>query len=124
MKIAIPRFGEDIAPCFEFSATIAIFTIKGGKVVDERDFSLQSRDALDRFRLLRDQGVKTLICGGVQDFFEDLLRANGITVISWVTGSVDDLLQKFIRGELSPGARSVETGPAEQSSRCDPPDGS
>ena len=112
MKVAIPRFREEVAPCFEYSANIAIFTIRGRKVVAQRGFPLQSRDALDRFRLLRDQQVKTLICGGVQDFFEDLLRANGIYVISWVSGSVDELLDLFLRDRLSPGGRSTHAGPA------------
>jgi predicted Fe-Mo cluster-binding NifX family protein len=112
VKVAIPRFEEEVAPCFEYSANIAIFTIRGRKVVAQKGFPLQSRDAFDRFRLLRDQQVKTLICGGVQDFFEDLLRANGIHVISWVTGSVDELLDLFIRGRLSPGGRSTHAGPA------------
>ena len=50
-------------------------------------------------RLLRDQEVDTIICGGVQDVFEDLVRASGIQVISWVSGSVDDLLELFLRGQ-------------------------
>ena len=112
MKVAIPRFKEEVAPCFEYSANIAIFTIRGRKVVAQKGFPLQSRDALDRFRLLRDQQVKTLICGGVQDFFEDLLRANGIHVISWVKGNVVELVDRFIRGGLSPGGRSTHAGPA------------
>jgi predicted Fe-Mo cluster-binding NifX family protein len=112
VKVAIPRFEEEVAPCFEYSADIAIFTIRGRKVVAQKGFPLQSRDVFDRFRLLRDQQVKTLICGGVQDFFEDLLCANGIHVISWVTGSVDELLDLFIRGRLSPGGRSRHAGPA------------
>jgi predicted Fe-Mo cluster-binding NifX family protein len=104
VKVAIPRFGEDVAPCFEYSATIAIFTIRRRKIVDQIDFTLQSHEALDRLRLLQDQQVDTLICGGVQDFFEDLVLAKGIKVISWVSGGVDDLLDRFIQGRLVPGS--------------------
>ncbi len=104
MKVAIPRYGEQVAPCFEYSATIAIFTIKSRKVMDQMDFTLQSKEALDRVRLLRDQQVDTLICGGVQDSFEDLVIAKGIRVISWVSGNVEDLLELFVRGELVPGS--------------------
>jgi predicted Fe-Mo cluster-binding NifX family protein len=100
VKVAIPRFGETVAPCFEYSATIAIFIVRGRKVVDQIDFCLQSREAFDRLRLLRDQGVNTLICGGVQAFFEDALVEIGISVISWVSGNVDDLLRRFLAGEL------------------------
>jgi predicted Fe-Mo cluster-binding NifX family protein len=92
-----------VAPCFEFSATIAIFTIEDNRIVEQTDFTLQSQRELDRVRLLRDQGVDTLICGGVQDKIEDLMRAQGLNVISWVSGRVDDLLEQHLRGELRAG---------------------
>ena len=103
MKVAIPRFEEKVAPCFEYSATIAIFTIEGKKIVEQIDFTLQSRNAFDRVRLLRDQGVDTLICGGVQDRFEDLIEATGIHILSWVSGDVEDLLTQFLGGTLTAG---------------------
>jgi len=107
VKVAVPHYKDEVAPCFEYSANIAIFTIRSQKVVDRMEFTLQSRESFDRVRLLRDQRVGTLICGGVQASFEDLLRAGGVRVISWVSGTVDELLQLFIRGELVPGAGSV-----------------
>jgi predicted Fe-Mo cluster-binding NifX family protein len=104
-----------VAPCFEYCATMAIFTIEGNRVVDQIDFPLRSRDPLDRVRLLRDQKVATIICGGVQDIFEDIVRANGIQVISWVSGSVDDLLGLFLRGQLVPGPhQTTAAGPSSQ----------
>jgi predicted Fe-Mo cluster-binding NifX family protein len=103
VKIAIPRFGESVAPCFEYSATIAIFSVRGRRVIDQVDFRLQSHDPFDRVRLLRDQAVQTLICGGMQDRFEDLICAHGVRVISWVSGNVEDLLDSFLQGTLQPG---------------------
>ena len=97
MKIAIPHHGGEVAPCFEYSAHITIFTVRGSRVVGRMDFALKSKEELDRFRLLRDQGVSHLICGGIQSAFEDLLQAGGIEVISWVEGKVDDLLGLFLK---------------------------
>ena len=107
-KLAIPRFGESVAPCFEFSATIAIFRVAGGQVTDQIDFTLLSKSSLDRVRLLKDQGVNVLICGGIQDRFEDLVRASRIQVISRVRGNVEDLLAAFIQGRLTPGRQRQE----------------
>ena len=103
MRVAIPRFQEDVAPCFEYSATIAIFDIEGSEVVDQRDFTLQSTNALDRLRLLKDQQVATLICGGIQDKFEDMVTASGIETISWVSGNVEAILDLYLRGNLTAG---------------------
>jgi len=101
--------GETVAPCLEYSATIAIFTIAKGDVVDQLDFPFRSTDPLDRVRLLRDQSVDTVICGGVQDVFADLVRASGIQLISWVSGNVEDLLDRYLTGRLVPGSRSGQT---------------
>jgi predicted Fe-Mo cluster-binding NifX family protein len=104
VKVAVAHAGDSVAPCFGFSGTITIFTIERKRVVDSTDFWLQSRDELDRVRLLRDQGVQVLICGGIQERIEDILTAHDIEVISWVTGTTDELLQAFIRGQLEPGS--------------------
>jgi predicted Fe-Mo cluster-binding NifX family protein len=80
---------------------MAIFTIRDGRVVDQCDFPLRSRDPFDRVRLLRDQQVHTIICGGIQETYEDAVRASGMRVVSWVSGRVDDLLELFLRGRLT-----------------------
>lgn len=108
-----------MAPCFGYAATITIFTVARGKVIDEVDFCLQSNDILDRFRLLRDQQVGTLICGGLEESLADLLEANEVRVISWVAGRVDVLLERFLRGELVAGAACLGGAPknTERTSR-------
>ena len=47
MKVAIPRMGETVAPCFEYCATMAIFTIEDGRITDQVDFPLRSKEPLD-----------------------------------------------------------------------------
>jgi predicted Fe-Mo cluster-binding NifX family protein len=114
MKIAVPRLGEAVAPCFGYCSTMAIFTVDSGRVVNQIDFPLKSGEPFDRVRLLRDQGVNTIICGGMQDVFEAALRVNGIQVISWVSGNVDDLLRLYLRGQLvaaRPGQRERKGEP-------------
>ena len=103
MKVAIPRMGESVAPCFEYCTTMAVFTVAGARVVDQVDFPLASREPFDRVRLLRDQRVDTVICGGMQELYEDLLKASGFQVISWVSGYVEELLGTFLRGDLRCG---------------------
>ncbi|MEJ2110867.1 MAG: hypothetical protein P8Z37_13350, partial [Acidobacteriota bacterium] len=61
MKVAIPHHGEDVTPCFEYTAGITIYTIRKNRVVLEKYFALKSKEEFDRVRLLRDQGVSVLI---------------------------------------------------------------
>jgi predicted Fe-Mo cluster-binding NifX family protein len=82
---------------------MAVFTLGRSGAVWQVDFPLKSREPLDRVRLLRHEKVNTVICGGMQTFYEDLLKASGFEVISWVSGAVDDLLALYLKGELEPG---------------------
>lgn len=111
MRVAIPRMGELVAPCFEYCSTMAVFTIAEDGAVDQVDFPLRSRDPFDRVRLLKDRQVDTVICGGMQDIYEDLVRASGFEVISWVSGRVEDLLDMYLRGQLVPGTELPEPAP-------------
>ena len=113
MRVAIPRMGELVAPCLEYCATMAIFTVDGERIVDQFDFRLLSRDPFDRVRLLRDQRVDTIICGGVQGIYEEALRGSGIEVISWVSGAVEDLLEVYLGGRLTSGTEGGGAGRPE-----------
>jgi len=102
--------GELVAPCFEYCTTMAIFTVAESGSVDQVDFPLSSREPFDRVRLLRNQGVDAVICGGMQEVYEDLLRISGFQVISWVSGYVEDLLRTYLRGDLLPGTELPTDG--------------
>jgi predicted Fe-Mo cluster-binding NifX family protein len=114
VRVAIARTGETVAPCLEYSATMAIFTIEEGTITDQLDFPLRSRDPFDRVRLLRDQEIDTVICGGVMEKYEDLLKASHIQVISWVSGPIEQLLNLFLRGQLVPGSHPGQVAPGRR----------
>lgn len=112
MRIAIPRMGEMIAPCFEHCSTMAVFEPDGAGGLDQVDYPLRSRDPFDRVRLLRDRDVDCVICGAIQDIYEDVLQTSGFEVVSWVSGLVEDLLALYLRGGLAPGVElATEGGP-------------
>ncbi len=101
-----------IAPCFEHCSTMAVFQTDPVGGLDQIDFPLRSRDPFDRVRLLRDREVDCVICGAIQDVYEDILRISGFEVISWVSGFVEDLLTLYLRGHLQSGAMlPMEGGP-------------
>ncbi len=110
MKVAIPRMGELVAPCFEHCATMAVYQIAEDGAMEQTDYPLRSREPFDRVRLLRDREVDCVICSAVQDLYEDVLRTTGLEVISWVSGFVEDLLALYLRGELESGVELETEG--------------
>lgn len=108
MKVAIPTFGPRVSPRFDYAPGLLLINLEDGKVVGSEKFSLQAWDRFQRLQKLRDLGVQTVICGGIDGNSAQILTGYGIRVIAWVAGEADEALQFFLEGKLRPG---VELGP-------------
>jgi len=103
MKIAIPLFANRISPRFDFAPTLSLFNIEGEKIVESKEISCEGWNDMERVSRLKELGVQTLICGGLPNYLLSLLNHNGIKVIPWVAGDVNEALTLFLQGRLSSG---------------------
>ena len=100
MKVAILKFNSRVSPRFEFAPKVLVATVNQGKVIERKEYSLRSLNPMRKSTLLSEQGVNVLICGGINGFFVRLLMGNGIEVIPMVSGEAEEVLNKFINGNL------------------------
>ncbi|HEX7344021.1 MAG TPA: hypothetical protein VF398_07140 [bacterium] len=100
MKIAIPRFGEEIAPGFEVAAHLSVFEAGHTQATPLDLLSFNAPGGLDRVRALLAGTVNILICSGIGNQYKSMLQASGITVIDHVTGTIAGVLDAFYNGEL------------------------
>ncbi len=103
MRVAIPTFGPRVSPRFDCAPDLLLFTLEGGKVVGSEKFSLQAWDRVQRLHKLKDLGVQTLICGGIDGHSTQVLADYRIRVIGWVAGDADEAMRSFLEGTLRPG---------------------
>jgi len=102
MKVAIPIFGPRVSPRFDYAPALLLFNLEDNRVVESEKFSLQAWDRLQRLQKLRELGVKTLICGGIDGNSAQILSDYGIRVIAWVAGEADEAMRCFLQGKLRP----------------------
>jgi len=100
VKIAIPRFGEEIAPGFEVAANISVYEAGHAQATPLDLLIFNAPGGLDRVRALLAGAVNILICSGIGNQYKNMLQASGITVIDHVTGTVAGVLDAFYSGEL------------------------
>lgn len=100
MKIAIPLFYNRVSPRFDFAPTLLVATIEKNQIVEKREIRLKNYTFSQRSALLRDLGITTLICGGVQGFLTRSLGNQNVQVIAPVAGEVSEVLQRFLEGTL------------------------
>lgn len=108
MNVAIPKFNETVAPCFEVARVFLISKVENGVTVDQRLFECTGCEGFGRVKLLQENAVDVVICGGIKGFYRDLLQSAGVTVIDNVTGDAADALTRFRNGQLSPVAVDEE----------------
>ena len=53
-----------------------------------------------RAATLEELGAGALICGGVSDFFANLIEARNIQIIPFVAGRVDEVMDAYLKGAL------------------------
>jgi predicted Fe-Mo cluster-binding NifX family protein len=100
MKVAIPIFNNRVSPRFEYAPALLLASVEDNRVVEKKELSLAKHDFFRRCALIKELGVDTLICGGINAFTIRLLDWRNVQVVSPASGDVEDVLQHFLRGEL------------------------
>lgn len=101
MKIAVTYESGVIFQHFGHTASFKLYDVEGGEVVSAAvvDTDGHGHGALAGF--LQQQGVDTLICGGIGGGAQLALKEAGITVYGGVYGDADDAVQDLLSGTLS-----------------------
>ena len=100
MKVAVTVWENRISPLFDATRTLLIANIHNRVVIEKHLVSFDCISPFARATALEELGVRTLICGGVSDFFAKLIEARNIQIIGFVAGQVDEVLEAYLRGAL------------------------
>lgn len=106
-KVLIPLYESDVAPRFDLATEVLIVSRIGksdsGGQGDKRIVVLPRASADQLCHLIITEGVKTVICGGIEDDYYQYLVWKRIEVIDSVIGSSETALQRFAKGKLAAG---------------------
>ena len=103
MKIALPVYEERVAPRFDCATSFRIITCEKGKITKSENVIFASSKPLERMNMILNLGIKTLICGAVNEFALRMFKEKGINVIPWIIGNVQEVIDSFLKGDLKPG---------------------
>ncbi|NFJ54651.1 diguanylate cyclase [Clostridium botulinum] len=102
MKIAMPKNEKIINQHFGKSKSFAIVTVEDNKIIDIKDISTESlqHNHGGLSSLLVEEKVELVITGGIGQGAYDALIKEGLKVIRGAKGTIEDVLQQYLRGEL------------------------
>lgn len=97
MKIAITIWGSRISPVFDAASTLLLVELQGRMVID-RQIRLFQPGRPDSFiALLKDAGVRLLICGAMCESAVQRVEASGVDVVPFVAGEVESLIESYLQ---------------------------
>lgn len=103
MRSAIPTEGKMVSPHFGRAPSFTIIDIENGKVLNRKEIESPGHQPGAIPEFLRQQGVECVICEGMGIKAISLFKEHGIKVITGVSGNIDEVIEKLIKGKLSGG---------------------
>lgn len=113
MKIAVTEQHAHVFPHFGRTPEFYVVTAEDGKIVEEGIIAAPAEGHGALVGFLVDQGVDSLICGGIGAGAVNSLRAAGIQIYAGASGSVKEQVLSLLSGQL----------PQQGDANCDHHDG-
>jgi len=100
MKLAIPIYNDNISNVFDFAHKLLLVDIENGKEVNRSEVAIENQFLPQRAGQLKNLGVDVLVCGAISRVLANMVTTSGIQVLPYVTGSINDVLQAYLTGQL------------------------
>lgn len=100
MKIALTYENGEVFQHFGHTEKVKIYEIDNGNIISENivDTSATGHEKLVNF--LKNSNINVLICGGIGEGAKNALAEANIQLFGGVLGNVDEVIKKYISGEL------------------------
>jgi len=100
MKIGVAKEGNYVSQHFGHCEGFEVFNVEDG-VINGRHF-VPNPGHRPGFLppYLADRGVNVVIAGGMGQTAQELFQARGISVVVGAQGSLEDVVNRYIKGEL------------------------
>jgi hypothetical protein len=93
--LAIPVLRSRVAPVLNWCSTIHLFPEDTGEVTSGRKIILLDMTAPDRLRVLKREGVRTIVCGALSFDLLSFAEGLGLRIIHGIAGEIGDVLQAY-----------------------------
>ena len=100
MRIAVTYENGEVFQHFGHTEQFRVYEVEEGAVVSSEVIGSDGNGHEALADLLGDRSVDVLICGGIGGGAEAALTAQGIELCSGASGSADDAVAAYLRGEL------------------------
>jgi len=101
VKIAVPEHQGRISPVFDSSRQILVFEVdEERRIAEPHQEDWSTLDPLRRAARLHELEIDVLLCGGISAWLAEQILAQGIELVPWVAGEIEQVLEAHLNGRL------------------------
>lgn len=100
MKIIIPVFKNRVSPVYDWCSNLLVVEIESGWEVGRSKVATAGADPVRQADQMVELGAGVVVCGGIGELLLGIIEARDVSVISGVSGDIDDVLTALIAGEI------------------------
>jgi predicted Fe-Mo cluster-binding NifX family protein len=100
MKIAITVWGNRISPVFDCAKTLMIAQVEDCKIVKRVFEKFNPLITTPIALVLKNNQIDVLICGALTERQSEIIKQEGIKLISFVSGNAENVLLSYIKEPL------------------------
>lgn len=101
VRVAIPIFRSRVSPVFDSCTRVLLIDIDHNIEIERSEIYLDGLLLTERMAVLQKSKVKTIICGGISDILQNMLRGINICLISGIAGEVDQVVSAYLSERLN-----------------------
>jgi len=109
MKIAIPIWNNYVSDVFDLTDQFLLVEIENNNDISRSQVLLKNKSLSRLLGQLKNLEVDVLICGAISRALAKKATTLGIQVLPYVTGSIDDVIQAYLSGELTKSKFTMPT---------------
>lgn len=100
MRIAIPVWEDKISPVFDTALRLLMVEYDNGKERSRLAYHIGEEDLSLKCNRIKSLAPDLIICGAVSHLFLNMLKAVDVDVIEHVSGSTEDILEAYLKGDI------------------------
>lgn len=101
MRVFITVWNGRVSPVFDVAKEAVVLEVDSCKISSEKKLAMTCETNIERVEFVLDLKIDTVICGAVSRNVEMSLVEKGVTVHSFISGDISDVIQGLKEERLS-----------------------
>ena len=99
--IAMSIFRDRISSRIDAADEVLLISLVNGTIKKREKIRIIPSSPLDKIHQIIQLNPDVLICGGVTQSCDNMLKNSEVSVVPWVKGNTEEVLNQFLGGTLS-----------------------